>query len=216
LTDLRSLREGWDQAAREDAILNICTSRADWTVESFFADGRSEVERVMDKLRDVLPERERALDFGCGVGRLTQALGQHFRWVVGVDISSEMVNQARKLNSEQGVSFAVTTQAGPSLSFGSRSFDLVYSTIVLQHMPHELQRGYVKEFVRVLKPEGVASIELPTGPSTTHAIPWLSMYGTPSETLGEWVTEAGGIVLGDDVEGTDGGWVAHRYTIGRA
>jgi SAM-dependent methyltransferase len=216
LTDLRSLREGWDQAARENAILNICTSRADWTVESFFADGRSEVERVMDKLRDVLPGRERALDFGCGVGRLTQALGQYFRWVVGVDISPEMVNQARKLNGTQGVSFAVTAASGPALSFGDRSFDLVYSTIVLQHMPHELQRGYIKEFVRVLKPEGVASFQLPTGPEVPHGTHWLSMYGTPSETVGEWATEAGGIILGDDVEGQDGRWVAHRYTIGRA
>jgi SAM-dependent methyltransferase len=216
LTDLRSLREGWDQAARENAILNICTSRADWTVESFFADGRSEVERVMDKLRDVLPGRERALDFGCGVGRLTQALGQYFRWVVGVDISPEMVNQARKLNGTQGVSFAVTAASGPALSFGDGSFDLVYSTIVLQHMPHELQRGYIKEFVRVLKPEGVASFQLPTGPEVPHGTHWLSMYGTPSETVGEWATEAGGIILGDDVEGQDGRWVAHRYTIGRA
>jgi ubiquinone/menaquinone biosynthesis C-methylase UbiE len=197
-------------------MFNICTSREDWTADNFFANGRSEVDRVIDKLRDVLPERERALDFGCGVGRCTQALAHYFRWVVGVDISQEMVNRARSLNGEQGVSFTAITKSGPALSFGDKSFDLVYSTIVLQHMPHELQRGYVKEFVRVLKPEGVASLQIPTGPEVPHGAPWLSMYGTPSETVGEWATEAGGVVLGDDVEGQDGNWVGHRYTIGRA
>ena len=40
----------------------------------------------------------RALDFGCGVGRLSQALAEHFEEVVGVDIAESMVAKAREFN----------------------------------------------------------------------------------------------------------------------
>lgn len=40
--------------------------------------------------------RKHALDFGCGVGRLTQALAAHFDEVTGVDISPSMIKLAKK------------------------------------------------------------------------------------------------------------------------
>ncbi len=41
-------------------------------------------------------QRERALDFGCGVGRLTIPLADHFGVVVGLDIAPAMLEEARR------------------------------------------------------------------------------------------------------------------------
>ena len=43
-----------------------------------------------------------------------------------------------------------------------RSFDLVYSRLVLQHIPPEFVRNYLREFVRVTKSGGVITFQLPT------------------------------------------------------
>ena len=76
-----------------------------------------------------------ALDFGCGVGRLTRALGTRFEQAVGVDISEAMVAQATP--AERAVpacEFRVNT-AFDLTQFETGSFDFVYSSIVLQHLP---------------------------------------------------------------------------------
>ena len=66
-------------------------------MEEFFATGEAEfahVSRVAETLGRP-GRRGRALDFGCGVGRLTRALGERFESAIGVDISAGMVEQAR-------------------------------------------------------------------------------------------------------------------------
>jgi ubiquinone/menaquinone biosynthesis C-methylase UbiE len=43
-------------------------------------------------------QRESALDFGCGVGRLTRALSRYFNQSYGIDISASMIKKAQELN----------------------------------------------------------------------------------------------------------------------
>ena len=76
MSALADLKAGWDQAARENAMGNIVSSRPDWDPDEFFAYGRAEIDDVLVRLADLGLRRgnRRALDFGCGVGRLTQAL----------------------------------------------------------------------------------------------------------------------------------------------
>ena len=60
-----------------------------WDAKDFFQTGVTEIDRVMEYAA-TLPvsfARHRALDFGCGIGRLTQALASHFSEVHGVDIA---------------------------------------------------------------------------------------------------------------------------------
>jgi cyclopropane fatty-acyl-phospholipid synthase-like methyltransferase len=66
-----------------------------------FADGTRERVDVLD-VRG--PRRLEALDFGCGIGRITQALAAHYASCVGLDISEEMDDWAvimRKTLGEQ-------------------------------------------------------------------------------------------------------------------
>ena len=121
-----------------------------------FATGEIEVATVMGCLGEVgcVPDGVgAALDFGCGVGRLTQAMARRFAASVGVDISEEMVRKAETLNRYAHCSYV--TSVAERLPFADESFVFVYSNIVLQHMPRRLAVGYLREFVRVLEPGGV-------------------------------------------------------------
>ena len=153
----------WEELAAADPLWAILAGPDQrggrWDTEKFFATGEQEIAELMELVTQVggLERMGRALDFGCGVGRLTRALGARFDEAVGVDISEEMVRLAPELNSEvPGCSFVVN--AKPDLSvFDASSFDLVYTTLVLQHLPRrELLRAYLSEFLRILRPGGLA------------------------------------------------------------
>src|SRR3954453_11263430 len=96
----------WEELAQLDPFWAIATSPTKrfnrWETEPFFARGHRQIARLMeDAERLGYPRgRTKALDFGCGVGRYTRALADHFEESVGVDVSEEMVAQARQLNPE--------------------------------------------------------------------------------------------------------------------
>lgn len=167
---LRYIRQVYESWAREEpfhAVLGADRYRgADGVPDGFFESGRRDVESVLAYVDEVAPTsgRERALDFGCGVGRLTRALAEHYRKVVGVDIARPMVEKARELNVHGDRVRHVVNEADDLGLFPDDHFDLVYSSIVLQHVPPRLIERYLAEFVRVLAPDGVATFQLPDGP----------------------------------------------------
>lgn len=136
-----------------------------WDEDEFFRTGQHLVSRALETARRLaLPRRwDRALDFGCGVGRLTRALSGHFRECVGVDISLSMITAASALNHDlHNCAFLVNDK--PDLSmFPSHHFDFVITLIVLQHMPSSrLIFRYLEEAIRVLAPGGLFVFQLPT------------------------------------------------------
>ena len=64
-----------------------------WDREEFFRTGEVEIEELMARAEELGRPvgRASALDFGCGVGRLTRALSAHFESCLGLDISETMV-----------------------------------------------------------------------------------------------------------------------------
>jgi SAM-dependent methyltransferase len=183
--DVEHLSREWDDLARGDALWEVLSDpdRSDgrWELDEFFASGRREMEPTLERARELgRPERAgRALDFGCGVGRLTRALSGHFDECVGVDISTEMVEQARRLNSDRENCEFVVNVASDLGRFEDRSFDLVYSSKVLQHMASgELACAYIGEFLRVLHPGGIAIFQLWTSiPLRNRIQPRRRLYG---------------------------------------
>jgi len=103
----------------------------------------------------------KALDFGCGVGRLTQALAAHFSEVHGVDISSSMVDRANAFaDGCAGNLRFFHLRAGDLHAFPDFSYDFVYSHICLQHIPTTYQHRYIRGFFRVLGQGGVAFFQV--------------------------------------------------------
>jgi 2-polyprenyl-3-methyl-5-hydroxy-6-metoxy-1,4-benzoquinol methylase len=159
----------WDEHARSDAmwaILNHPAKRGGkWNAEEF-ATGVAEVGCFIESIGPwgVPVSRGRAMDFGCGIGRLTQPLADHFDHVVGVDISPGMLELARRHN-RHGERCEYVWNAGPKLrQFQDESFDLIYSKLVLQHIPPLRVRSYLKEFMRLLASGGLPFFSIRAGP----------------------------------------------------
>ena len=164
----RQLQKTWQKFGEEDplwAILAHGDKKGNrWDLAEFLQTGIEEVGEVVEYARAKVPELRagRALDFGCGVGRLSQALGDHFAEVDGVDIAASMVDRARSINRHgERVRYHLNGSDDLGL-FGDQTFDFVYSNITLQHMQQEIARSYLREFARVLAPGGVAVVQMPS------------------------------------------------------
>src|SRR3954463_8148987 len=101
--DLDELARNWDELGKQDPLWAIRTEPdkrgGKWDVAEFFGSGEVHVSELVGRLAELdLPTGGTALDFGCGGGRLTQALAQHFDEVWGVDIAPSMIDGAERFN----------------------------------------------------------------------------------------------------------------------
>jgi SAM-dependent methyltransferase len=193
---LGQLQDDWTRLGKEDPLWAVYvapgTRGGKWDVEAFFDLGRREVDGALAALPGLglAPGRRRALDFGCGVGRLSQALAAHVDEVTGLDIAPSMLEKARELDRSGGrVQFVLNQKPDLSL-IPTGSVDIVYSSLVLQHMPPELARGYLGEFVRVLAPGGVAIFQVASRPTRSvkglifRLAPWPLLRWAQQRLLG--------------------------------
>lgn len=158
--NLEGLKSDWDSLAGRDALWAILTDPSKvgggWDIAEFMATGEAEIETVMSHLVriDAAPNFSgAALDFGCGVGRLTQPLAQRFASCIGVDISEQMIRKADALNQYEQCRYVASSET--LLPFADASFSFIYCNIVLQHMPRAFSEQYLQEFLRVLERGGV-------------------------------------------------------------
>ena len=158
----------WDHLALNDPFWGILADPAKrhgrWDPDEFFATGQAEIAAVMHDIEDLgYPRaRKRALDFGCGTGRATQALADWFDHVTGVDISPSMLDLARKYNRAGARCVYTLNVDGDLHGFDANHFDFIYSRLVLQHLRPRQSRQYVREFLRVLRPSGLLLFQLPS------------------------------------------------------
>jgi SAM-dependent methyltransferase len=158
--------EFWEDAARTDPLWAILSDPARrhraWNLADFFATGRREISLLLHQLETLRhpPARGDALDFGCGVGRLTQALAGVFDHVTGVDVSPTMIRLAEQLDRWPGRTRYLMNDRPDLSRLPSRSLDFLYSDIVLQHIPPQQSRVFLAEFLRLLRPGGIAVFQL--------------------------------------------------------
>jgi SAM-dependent methyltransferase len=172
----RQQRE-WEELAAVDplwAILSDPSRRGGrWATHDFFATGEADAERALRCAAELCrpARRERALDFGCGVGRVTRALAARFREAVGIDLSQGMIEQARELNAHVANARFVVNAAPDLRRLDDASFDLVYSRIVLQHLAsRDDVFRYLEEFLRVVRADGIVVFQLPAAIPLRHRV----------------------------------------------
>lgn len=142
------------------AILSEPEKRfGNWDLTDFFRTGEEEIGSLMKRAQQMgLPRQHgHAIDFGCGIGRLTRALRNYFQECHGVDISSRMLEMARRLTSD------CDFRQGHNLnSFAKGSADLIYSNLVLQHQPDRAHVvDLIRDMLRVLAPGGLLVFQMP-------------------------------------------------------
>jgi ubiquinone/menaquinone biosynthesis C-methylase UbiE len=165
---LQELQRNWNTFGQEDPLWAVASApdKVDnaWDVQEFFETGNRYIEGIASWMEvNGLPlGRSSALDFGCGVGRLTQALCGHFKTCVGVDIAPSMLAKAKEFNTF-GMRCVYRLNETDDLSlFRDRSFDMVHTAHVLQHIRPHVAVRYITEFIRVLKPGGLAAFHCPS------------------------------------------------------
>jgi ubiquinone/menaquinone biosynthesis C-methylase UbiE len=168
MTDLLSLKRTWENLAQTDPLWAICTDSTrqagKWDEAEFFATGEAEISKVLEYVAGIglKPRWEGgALDFGCGVGRLTQALCKRFAECVGVDISPTMIRLAQQHNRHGQRCVYALNDSEDLGKYGDGEFAFIYSSIVLQHMAPEYMRSYLHEFARLLTPGGMLVCQIP-------------------------------------------------------
>ena len=167
MSDSLQDQQYWDRHAASDPLWTVLAfpeKRGRWTVPEFMKTGEREIALLFHRFAQlglVAPVR-RALDFGCGVGRLTQALARRQERVLGADISRNMIDLARRLNQYPDRAEYMCTGDRGLDTLPARSFQFIYSNIVLQHIPPDLSTNYLGEFFRLLEPNGLLVFQLPS------------------------------------------------------
>lgn len=156
----------WEEWGKSDpyfGVLSVPQFRgADCdTAKGFFESGAAFIGDRLEAARVAFgPLRhDRALDFGCGVGRLLIPLAGRFTEAVGVDISQAMRSECRRNLNRRTIANARLIQSDDELSETVGSFDFVNSQIVLQHIP--VNRGYriIERLLGVVAAGGVISLQ---------------------------------------------------------
>jgi SAM-dependent methyltransferase len=233
VTRLDEQRRDWEELARLDPMWAVVSAPdrrfGRWDTDEFFATGEREVAALLARGRELgVPAQERdALEFGCGLGRVTRALAKRYVRAVGIDISTQMLDQARRLNAEvAGIDF-VHNDAEDLSVLGDQRFDLIYSRHVLQHLPTpHLVGQYLQEMVRRVRPGGLVLVHLPLRIPRRHRLLVIrrayqilrrlglpagllyrrlrlhpvSMLAVPEHQLRAWIEAAGGRVLAVDAK----------------
>jgi SAM-dependent methyltransferase len=172
----RRMRSEWNARAKEDAHYYVAFGRRDQADEEFFASAKDLVGELAHELKrlpqTVPPNPTRALEIGCGPGRLLRPMSRYFDQIYGVDVSDEMIARAKEKLQDIPHAFLHAIGGSDLRMFPAQYFDFVYSYAVFQHIPSaEVVFSYLRETVRVLRPGGIARLQfgLPQsrGPATT-------------------------------------------------
>jgi len=209
------MRDDWNARAREDAGYYVAFGRRDQDDAEFYATATEMVTSLESELRRVpLSERGswRALEIGCGPGRLMRPMSRHFVEIDGVDVSDEMIAIARQRLSDLPNAHPHHTD-GASLSlFPDETFEFVYSYAVFQHIPsREVVVQYLRETHRVLKTGGLARLQfngLPQGVGMSYDT-WAGARFSSNELM-EFARENDFQVLALEGAGTQYMWASLR------
>ena len=161
--------KNWEGLAQDDALWAILTDpskkEGKWEENEFFSTGETEIQTILNHLKQHswIVSSNTALDFGCGVGRLSRALAQYFQQVVSVDVSETMIAKAKNLNSDylNKIEFKHNPHSNLDL-IPNNSISFIYSAIVLQHITKREAIFFIEEFLRKLEPKGICVFQLPT------------------------------------------------------
>jgi SAM-dependent methyltransferase len=183
----------------------------DASLLEFYRTGHDDIGQVVDRAARFLgdwPAPRRALDFGCGVGRLAFAMTRHAGEVVGYDVSPEMLGEAR---AQAQVQAQASGDAAPSFTDrwpepgDGPGFDWINSYIVFQHIPPDRGLRLLGDLLALLAPEGLVSLHF-----TFHRAPHLPPPPPPPAPLRRLARR----LLGRPTEPPPGSVAMYDYDLG--
>jgi SAM-dependent methyltransferase len=148
----------WDRYFSRAGRAALAT-RAQRDDEGYFAEGARLLLELMEFVG--APRQGRALDIGCGDGRLTRTLASQYSSVVAHDVAPRVLEACRRNLQGIGDVEFVEGSVEALTRCPDSSFDFVVSTTVFQHISScTTVRSYLSEASRLLRPGGVAALQL--------------------------------------------------------
>jgi len=162
-------------------------------VEAFYRSGVADIADIVRRIAAATgaPPRGRALDFGCGAGRLAEAMTAHADSVTGYDVSPGMLAKARERGGK--ATYVEALPDGP--------FDWINSFIVFQHIPPERGLQLMAELLARLAPGGCVSLQVTVWREQAHVWPassgWRRWLRAPLQWLWARRLPVGQIIMFD-------------------
>jgi len=146
---IRNTDRQWEKFGKDDPYFGVLSQSrfktaalTEETRAEFFRSGEEHIAEVLRKVHEHIDRSftpRKAMDFGCGVGRLVIPLSRVAKEVTGVDVSASMLTEARKNCDARSIQNVKLVSADDELTALETNYDFIHSFIVFQHIP--VQRG---------------------------------------------------------------------------
>jgi ubiquinone/menaquinone biosynthesis C-methylase UbiE len=215
---LKKMRSDWNDRAKENAQYYVQNEKKKWDQRDFFRSGEINVaNEVMTDMVAICggqrsPLDLRMLEIGCGVGRMTRMLARIFGHVTGVDISEEMVRQARENTADLNNVDLLVGDGCTLTGLPDANYDFAFSFIVFQHIPaYSVIASYCREVYRVLKPRGLFKFQVQghTGLTRNEMDTWVG-YPVSTSDAAKLAQESGFALERHEGAGTQWYWLWFR------
>jgi ubiquinone/menaquinone biosynthesis C-methylase UbiE len=184
------MKKLWDKLANKNSRYYINSDYGKGiTEEQFRESGKRDVikyindDPYLNQAMIITFDDPTILEIGCGTGRMTEFMAFFFKKVIGIDISGEMIKQAReRLKGRDDIELIETD--GETIPLKDNSIDIVFSYLVFQHMKtKEMVDKNFEEVYRVLKPKGLFKVRLRTDKLKNLDIWWGGVCYTDHEII---------------------------------
>jgi SAM-dependent methyltransferase len=171
--ELRTEQSRWDRLARDPyyAVINDDKNRLDRITDdardAFIESGLRDILETQRDIRQWLDPDFRptaAVDFGCGVGRLTLPLALQCGHVTGIDISDTMLVEARRYATDAGVENVNFVSSATYFAQAiEQTLDFVHAFIVFQHIPPRAGMWLADNLIQRLRRGGIGALHFTYG-----------------------------------------------------
>ena len=198
-----STDKDWEKFGRHDPYFGVITddkfrqsNLTDENREEFFRSGADYIKAIFWNIGQHIDPQftaRKALDFGCGVGRLVIPLAKVAQEVTGIDVSDSMLKEAREncdARSLENVSF-VSSDDGLSQLDGK--YDFIHSFIVFQHIPVERGEQIFNQLMERLEVGGVCVVHFTYAKNykAGKLLPLIKKYVPLSKNFINWIKGRG-------------------------
>ena len=144
----------WNKSLEEVGLVGMDKLvSADDSWAALLKTGEEDVARALSVTRMRVGPNRTLLEIGCGVGRMSAALAKRFGRVIGVDVASTLIDEAKRRNQCDNVSFETCdgVHLRPSNASGC---DTVFSYEVLYYLNRQTLTTYFIDTFVLLRSGG--------------------------------------------------------------
>lgn len=200
---IESSKELWASLSAK----GVGISNEDRTPEQMRQWGKSEYKELITDDPQI-SKGGTVLDFGCGIGRMTEFFLNDFEKVIGTDISAEFIRQAKERVPK--AEFIETD--GHSLPLDDSTVDFVLSNAVFQCMPSlEIVTSNLQQIHRCLKKDGRAKLQFRGTPVKKDK--WFYGYSFTEIELKSLLSKIGFTIVSFRVDRRAVGGKTHFYVM---